>query len=297
MKNLSKSLNEYSGSIYSQFGEDGIINEILHRIGGDNLDKWCAEFGAKDGVLHSNTCNLIKNRNYKAVLIEAEKKYYNKLCKNFALDEIVKINKFVNFEGNDSLEKILQLTKIPKNFDLLSIDIDGCDYFIFKNLEIYRPKILCIEFNHLIPNEVEFIQKKNFKIKQGSSAKSIIKLAKKKNYSLVGCTLSNLFFIENNLKNSVIQNDEIQIEDIRDDKEIKNLIFCGYDGTLYTTQPIELSWHKLKVDNKKLQILPFYLRTFPDDFNIFQKIFFLLFREFLFPGRFIKKIINFFNKK
>ena len=123
---------------------------------------------------------MIKNRKYKALLIEAEKKYYKKLCKNFASDEIVKINKFVNFEGNNSLEKILQLTKIPKNFDLLSIDIDGCDYFIFKNLELYRPKILCIEFNHLIPNEVEFIQKKNFKIKQGSSAKSIIKLAKKK---------------------------------------------------------------------------------------------------------------------
>ena len=46
MKNLSKPLNEYSNSIYSQFGEDGIINEILYRIGGDNLDKWCAEFGA-----------------------------------------------------------------------------------------------------------------------------------------------------------------------------------------------------------------------------------------------------------
>ena len=47
MKNLSESLNEYSNSIYSQFGEDGIINEILNRIGGDNLDKWCTEFGAR----------------------------------------------------------------------------------------------------------------------------------------------------------------------------------------------------------------------------------------------------------
>ena len=95
----------------------------------------------------------------------------------------------------------------------------------------------------------------------------------------------------------MIQNDKIQIEDIRDDKEIKNLIFCGYDGTLHTTQPLDLSWHKLKIENKKLQILPFYLRSFPDDYNIFQKISFLIFREFLLPGRFIKKIINFFNKK
>ena len=180
MKNLFKSLNACSNKIYSQFGEDGIINEILNRIGENNIDKWCVEFGARDGISDSNTYNLIKNNNYKAVLIEGDKKYYKKLCKNFISDEIIKLNKFVDFEGNNSLEKILQSTKVPKNFDLLSIDIDGCDYFIFKSLEIYRPKILCIEFNHLIPNEVEFIQKKNFKIKQGSSAKSIIKLAKKK---------------------------------------------------------------------------------------------------------------------
>jgi len=124
MKNLFKSLNEYSNKIYSQFGEDGIINEILNRIGGNNLDKWCVEFGARDGISDSNTYNLIKNNNYKAILIEGDKKYYKKLCKNFISDEIVKLNKFVDFEGNNSLEKILQSTKIPKNFDILSIDID-----------------------------------------------------------------------------------------------------------------------------------------------------------------------------
>ena len=44
--------------------------------------------------------------------------------------EIIKLNKFVDFKGENSLDKILQNTKIPTNFDFLSIDIDGCDYFI-----------------------------------------------------------------------------------------------------------------------------------------------------------------------
>ncbi|MDC1130115.1 FkbM family methyltransferase, partial [Candidatus Pelagibacter sp.] len=232
---------------------------------------------------------------YKAVLIEGDKKYFKKLCKNFVSDEIIKLNKFVDFYGENSLDKILQNTKIPTNFDFLSIDIDGCDYFIFESLKLYRPKIICIEFNHLIPNEVEFVQQKNFDIKKGTSALSLVNLAKSKNYLLVGCTLTNLFFIDKTYKNSVLGDSEIYLDKIRNDKKIKNIIFSTYDGTLHTTLPIEISWHKLTISNKQFQILPFFLRKFPDDYNGIQKLFFLIFREFLYPGRFIKKVINLFK--
>jgi len=289
-------INKYNERITSQFGEDGIIKEILNRIKIKNLDKYCVEFGARDGISDSNTYNLIKNHNYKAVLIEGDKKYFKKLCKNFVSDEIIKLNKFVDFYGENSLDKILGNTKIPISFDFLSIDIDGCDYFIFESLKLYRPKIICIEFNHLIPNEVEFVQPKNFNIKQGASALSLINLAKSKNYLLVGCTLANLFFIDKTYKNSVLGDSEIFLDKIRNDEKIKNIIFPGYDGSLHTTLPIEISWHKLTISNKKFQILPFFLRKFPDDYNGIQKILFLIFREYLYPGRFIKKIMNLFKK-
>jgi hypothetical protein len=295
MANTYKILNEYNEKIYSQFGEDGIIKEILNRIEIENLDKYCVEFGARDGIADSNTYNLIKNHDYKAVLIEGDKKYFKKLCKNFVSDEIIKLNKFVDFYGENSLDKILQNTKIPTNFDFLSIDIDGCDYFIFESLKLYRPKIICIEFNHLIPNEVEFVQQKNFDIKKGTSALSLVNLAKSKNYLLVGCTLTILFFIDKTYKNSVLGDSEIYLDKIRNDKKIKNIIFSTYDGTLHTTLPIEISWHKLTISNKQFQILPFFLRKFPDDYNGIQKLFFLIFREFLYPGRFIKKVINLFK--
>ena len=296
MANTLKTLNEYSEKIYSQFGEDGLIKEILNRIESKNLDKWCVEFGARDGISDSNAHNLIKNHDYKAVLIEGDKKYFKKLCKNFISDKIIKLNKFIDFYGDNSLDNVLKKTQIPKNFDFLSIDIDGCDYFIFKSMELYRPKIVCIEFNHLIPNEVEFIQEKNFNIKQGTSALSLINLAKKKDYLLVGSTLSNLFFVDRAYKKYVLGNSEIHLDNIRSDKKIKNIIFPGYDGSLHTTLPVEISWHKLKISSKKFQILPFFLRKFPDDYNSIQKILFLIYREFLYPGRFIKKIRNFFNK-
>ena len=104
--------------------------------------------------------NLIKNYDYNAVLIESDDKYFNKLKKNIKSEKIIKIKKLVSLEGSNKLENILQNTKIPKNFDFLSIDIDGCDYYIFEQLELFTPKIVCIEFNHMIPNEVEFVQKK-----------------------------------------------------------------------------------------------------------------------------------------
>ena len=286
-------LNKYSKKIYSQFGEDGIILEILNRLGSQNLDNWCVEFGARDGMSDSNTFNLIKNHNYNAVLIEGDKSYFKKLCKNLPQKEVIKINKFVNFSGDDNLDRILETTSIPKNFDVLSIDIDGCDFYIFQSLVNYRPKVVCLEFNHLIPNSVEFVQKKSFKIKQGSSGKSLVKLAHEKRYELVASSLTNLFFIEQTYIDKIIK-EKITLDDLIDDNDIKNFIFCGYDGTLHTTKPLKLGWHKLEIKNEKIQILPKFLRYFPDDYNLFQKIFFLLIREIIQPGRFIKKI---FKKK
>ena len=286
-------LNSFKKKIHSQFGEDGIIQEIIKRIGKENSDKWCVEFGAKDGILDSNTYNLIKNSDYNAVLIESDKNYFKKLKKNFHSEKILKIKKFVTLDGENSLENILKQTKIPKNFDFLSIDIDGCDYYIFEKLEIYIPKIICIEFNHTIPNEVDFIQKKNFAIKQGSSAKSIVNLAKNKKYHLVASTLTNLFFIHDNYK-KFVEKKNIRLEDIRDDSDVKNFIFSSYDGTIFTSKPIDVSWHKIKIENKKFQILPKYLRKFPGDYNAIEKIAFYFYREILFPGRILKKL---FKKK
>ena len=57
----------------------------------------------------------------------------------------------------------------------------------------------------MIPNEVEFVQSKNFAFKQGSSPKSLVNLAKLKNYHLVANTLTNLFFIHENIKDLVLE--------------------------------------------------------------------------------------------
>lgn len=292
MNKIIKPLNEYNHNIYSQHGEDGIIDEIINRIDKNKLDKWCVELGARDGIVDSNTYNLIKNKGYKAVLIEKNKKQYNQLCKNIPSNEIIKIYQSVNFEGENSLENILKETLIPKAFDFISIDIDGCDYFIFEHLISYRPKIVCIEFNSEVPNEVDFIQEKNINIKQGSSPKSIINLSKKKNYSLAAVTFSNLIFVDHQYKKTVIGEKEVNLSDVRNDYDVKNYIFSTYDGTIFTSKPTNLLWHKINISHSKLQFLPKIFRQFRNDYNFFKKILFYIYREFKFPGRFLKKIFK-----
>ena len=70
-------LQKYKKNNYSQFGEDGILDEILERLGKKiSLNRWCVEFGAWDGISCSNTCNLIRHKNYKGILIESDRKKY-----------------------------------------------------------------------------------------------------------------------------------------------------------------------------------------------------------------------------
>ena len=292
---VKSDLTQFQKNINSQFGEDGIIEEILNRISqAVTLDNWCVEFGAWDGVHLSNTCNLIKNKSYKAVLIEANIKKHRGLCKNFPSKDVIKICQFVTFDGASTLDCILQNTPIPNNFDFLSIDIDGCDYFIFESLKIYQPKIICIEFNPTIPNDVAFVQSKDFSIKQSSSAKSITHLATSKGYSLVAATYCNLIFVRDELQKYVIGTDDISLELLRDDTDCKTYIFFGFDGTVLSNRPsILMPWHNIKLDFKSLQQLPLILRRYPPDYNSIQKISFLLILLFKFPAQFYQRILKY----
>jgi hypothetical protein len=216
----------YKKNIFSQYGEDGIIEEIFKRLESVS-DKQCCEFGAWDGKFLSNTCNLITNHNYEAILIESDKKKFNELNINFPEKKIIKINKFVNFIGENTLDNILENNFFKKDFDFLSIDIDGCDYYIFEGLSKFTPKVICIEFNPSIPNKVNFIQEKDMKINQGSSAKSLIDLALQKDYFPIASTNCNLFFIHNKFKKFLTNLDKFDIDRLLPNSH-DNFIFCGY---------------------------------------------------------------------
>jgi hypothetical protein len=281
----ARPLGDFRKNVYSQFGEDGVVGEVLDRLASTvALDHWCVEFGAWDGVYLSNTCNLIRNRNYRAVLIEGDQAKHKVLSTNFPSDDIVKICRFVTFDGASTLDRMLAATPVPADFDFLSIDIDGCDYFIFESLHDYRPKVICIEFNPTVPNEVEFVQAKDFSVKQGSSAKSLAALAAIKGYALAAVTYCNLILVRADLKGAVLGSDSPTLETLRDDSEFKTFLFCGFDGTLLSNRRfVAMPWHSIKLDLAHNQPLPRYLRRFGSDYNFLQKLLFSLFLALRYP--------------
>lgn len=138
-------LSAKRSNVYSQNGEDGIISHLLSLIPNDS---WCCEFGAWDGIFLSNTYNLVSSKGYNAVYIEANEDRYKDLAnlsqKN---NRVIPINSYVGIEGETSLDELLKKTSIPRNFDILSIDVDGIDYLIWQSFTQYRPKIVVIEIN------------------------------------------------------------------------------------------------------------------------------------------------------
>ena len=297
MRTKDQDLDCFKKNIHSQFGEDGLIYEVLSRLKRKNkADGWCVEFGAWDGIYLSNTYNLIQNHSYKAVLIEADRDKYKDLCRNIPSKNVYKICKFVNFSGKNSLDNILKNTPITRNFDFLSIDIDGCDYYIFESLTYYKPKLVCIEYNPTIPNDVDYVQEKNMTVKQGSSAKSLVDLAKKKGYTLISLTHCNLFFIRNDFYRSLIKKKKQPLLKMRDDSKLKIYLFSGYDGKILSNKKyINLNWHSIKVSINSIQALPKIMRSYPRDYNRYQKFIYLIYRVFKDPHLMLNKIKKYFN--
>ena len=268
------SLDSFKFNKFSQNGEDGIIQEILNRISlQTNLSSWCCEFGAWDGIHLSNTARLVLEENFRAVLIEGDPSKLKDLHRNFPGDSVSKICSFVTPAGDTALDNILGRTDIPVNFDFLSIDIDGMDYWILQSLEIYNPKVICIEFNPSIPNLVEFVQDSNPKIKHGSSARSIADLGQLKGYGVVAATYCNLLLVRNEFVNTVVGSLP-SLEELIPNGNDPQILFCGYDGTILSNRTnVDLVWHGL-FSMENVQILPKYLRKFRGDYNFLQKVFF-----------------------
>ena len=117
----------------SQHGEDGIVRKILELIGTEN--QWVAEIGAWDGKHLSNSWNLINNKSWHGVLVEGDPQRCARLRGAYAqLPRVTVRNAYVGFDASApaSLDAILAETGIPQDFDVLSIDIDGNDYHVWR---------------------------------------------------------------------------------------------------------------------------------------------------------------------
>ena len=135
-------LLKYARNEHSQFGEDGIIAKALSTIGIKNW--WCFEAGAWDGKHFSNTHALMK-AGWSGVFVEANEARVPDLKQTYGGNERAHIRQaFVGLDKASTLDQLLAGTPIPNDFDFLSLDIDGIDYYVWESLSNYRPRLVVI---------------------------------------------------------------------------------------------------------------------------------------------------------
>jgi len=252
----------FQKNIQSKDGEDGILEKIFEIIGEES--RWCVEMGALTGGYGSNVWYLLKERGWQGVLIEADPTYFEELQREYAGDaKATCLNEFVSFEGKSTLDAILSGTSIPKGFDLLSLDIDGNDYHVWESLTQYRPRVLVVEFNPSIPNNVSFVQPRDMSISQGSSLRALVALGKQKGYELVGANKDNAFFVLAELFDKFAMSND-QLDAVHTDQSLVTYLFQLYDGTIKIAGNQSLIWHQSPISEKKLQMLSARKRFFPN---------------------------------
>jgi len=197
---MSRKLNQYAFNRYSQNGEDGIIEELCARL--KLTPGWCVEFGAWNGKHLSNTYNLLRHHGWQGVHIEADAERYRDLLATKAelSGRLHTLCSLVEVQGRNSLDQLLATTPIPKEFELLSIDIDSVDAQIWESVQAYRPKVVVIECNMVLPPGVRQLHQPPKHM--GASFTSLVELGRRKGYQLV-CQTGNCMFVTNELVDRV----------------------------------------------------------------------------------------------
>lgn len=187
-------LSAFEQRFYSQNGEDGVLLKIFELIGTES--KYFVEFGVQDGT-QCNTRYLRQERGWRGLLMDASSR-----------DPDVNLQQELITAENINL--LFDKYNVPASFDLLSIDIDYNDFYVWSAIEErYAPRVVVIEYNatHL-PHEDKvvyydpniFWDGTNY---FGASILSFYKLARKKGYSLVYAEKRgvNLFFVRDDVLN------------------------------------------------------------------------------------------------
>jgi hypothetical protein len=197
-------LLRYGFKTYSQNDEDGIIQEIFHRIGVTN--RTFVEFGVSTG-LECNTVKLLVE-GWQGLWIEADplraasiRRSFDVFCQD---QRLAVLEQRVTAENIDAL---LAGQGPGGEIDLISIDIDYNDYWVWKALTAVRPRVVVIEYNAsfrppaalTVPYDPQGSwDGSNF---YGASLAALVRLGADKGYRIVGCSLAgvNAFFVRADL--------------------------------------------------------------------------------------------------
>lgn len=197
-KSLNETLFRYERKVYSQNGEDGIINYIFDNI--NTTNKIAVEIGVSvgpDNIYENNTYNL---------LLQGWKTFW------FDCEDVEVPSKDCVFTKKlltaDNVVKTFEDAGVPKDIDLLSIDVDGNDYHLRESLSIYNPRVCIMEYNGTFDGETDYIMERNddyvwkdHRKDYGASLTAMTKQADRLGYDLIYCDNNgvNAFYVRKDL--------------------------------------------------------------------------------------------------
>jgi hypothetical protein len=224
----SNHINDYEFKIFSQFGDDGIIQYLIKNIRIEN--KIFIEFGVED-YMESNTRFLLRNNDWQGFIMDGSTEAMNSLKERDWYWKHNLTQKAV-FIDKDNINDLLRSTGFS-NIGLLSIDIDGNDYYIFNEIDLSKlnPAIIIVEYNSVfgkerfisIPYHKDFIRSNYHysNLYYGASLPALSFVANAKGYSLIGSNNAgnNAYFVRKDLLNERII--ERPIEEVFKDSNIR----------------------------------------------------------------------------
>ncbi len=204
--------HEYEYQVDSQWGEDGLIQYLVGRVAIDR--QIFIEFGVEN-YTEANTRFLLTNNNWSGLVIDGAVENIQYI-KNDALYWKHNLKADCAFIDRENINSVIRRNGISGDIGLLSVDIDGNDYWVWDAIDAVNPRIVICEYNSLWGGEAAvtipytpmfFRTEAHFSnLYYGASITALTELAGSKGYSLVGSNKAgnNAFFVRNDLINDLM---------------------------------------------------------------------------------------------
>jgi hypothetical protein len=197
-------LREAEFKVFSQWGDDGIIQYLIEQVGVTN--QTFVEFGVQD-YRESNTRFLLMNDNWRGMVIDGDPDFMA-LVKSEDLYWRHDLTAVAAFITKENINDLIRTAGFAGPLGILSVDIDGNDYWVWEAIDVVDPEIVIVEYNSVfgprrtvsVPYDPAFVRQKahDSYLFWGCSLAALCLLAQRKGYAFVGCNSNgnNAYFVK-----------------------------------------------------------------------------------------------------